>query len=346
MYNHFEFTHQFLRFLLLDRIMFQKDNIVLVTGKRGDGKSTLSISLIRGFIDMAKNEEYYNFEINKGKEEAEKKVYSLGDFKPFDFENDMAFTRADLQDLCRKTMRGFILADEAVVNVARRNSMTRANKVLHEVLTINRKNLNTLFFCMPSIEDFDLAILQYVTHWIHIDDRGVASIMLPEAKSIFGKKSWDVDGMKKLYEKFKEENPRLTKVPYWLFNNFRGYIRFGPLTAGVEREYLRIANEKKNRDTEKKFEEEMKSPEPRIPKEKMALLCSVVDKLTKCEIIDSSEYYEYCSKLEYDKTRLNKEISNILIAKGEGRSPHVIIRENKKQKEAEYVKNLEQPIFY
>lgn len=288
--------------------------------------TSLSLKLILGFNDMKRVEEHYNEQINKRAEK--KKKYSLDSLKPFNIETDMAFTRKELQELCRNNVKGFILADEAIVNVARRNSMTKANKILHEVLTINRKNCNTIFFCLPSIEDFDVSILQYVTHWIHIDDRGLGCVLLPGTKSIFGRKTWDIDGMKKIYEKFKEDNPTMVSVPYWLFSNFRGYVRFRALTSRVEERYLKIANEKKNADT---IEEEVKIKAPRITKEKSDILDKLVGRLISGDIYDSAEYYAHCAEMDFNKNRLNKEVNELLAKKGDGRTANRVIKENKKK---------------
>lgn len=327
-YRRFIFTHEFFRFLMIDRVVIKKDNIVLITGRRGSGKTSFSIKIIDGFGDFQKLEGYYNKESNVGKEE---KTYTkLGEFTPFDMERDMAFERKELQTLCKNTIRGYILADEAVVNVSRRNTMTRANKILHEILTINRKNYNTIFFCLPSIEDFDLAILQYINCWVHIDDRGLACVLLPNRKSIFGKKTWDIDHMKKVHDKYLEENPRATSVPYWLFDNFRGYIKFGQLPKALEKKYLDIANEKKNRDTD----EEDKVVKPRLDEAKTILLKEIVDKLINGEIHEPADYYKYCGELGFKKEKLNKEVNEMLAASGDGRTSTKAIKDNHQKHEA------------
>ena len=222
--------------------------------------------------------------------------------------------------------------------------MTKANRLLHEVLTINRKNSNTVFFCLPSIEDFDLSILQYVTHWIHIDDRGLGCILMPESKSIFGKKTWDVDRMKKTYDKFLEDNPTVISVPYWLFDNFRGYIRFKKLTKLVEERYLKIAHEKKNVESDT---EETKKKELRIPKEKMDILYKLADRLIKGDLSDSAEYYSHCGEMGFKKDKLNREVNEILAKKGDGRTASRVLKENKEKEEASYEKMIQdKPIIY
>jgi hypothetical protein len=190
-------------------------------------------------------------------------------------------------------------------------------------------------------------MLQYVTHWVHIDDRGLGCVMMPEAKSIFGRKVWDIDRMKKIYEKFKEDNPTVISVPYWLFDNFRGYIRFKALTKKVEETYLNVANRKKNADSEEQEEAEGSKRTPKISEEKSEILNEICDKLSGGEINDTAEYYGYCGKTEFNKTKLNKEIAEILAKRGDGRTALRIIKENKdKDKQDEDLRILHKRVIY
>lgn len=334
-YRRFVFTHVFFRFLLLDRIKNKKDNIVLISGKRGSGKTTLSIKAIMGFSDMEDTEKYYNKEKNISLDDSEKIKYTLSEFTPFNMEKHICFSKKELQTLWKEERMSFILADEAVVNANRRNSMTKANKILMEIATINRKNFNTIFFCMPSIEDFDLAILQYITHWVHIDDRGLAAVMLPNPPSLFGRKSWDIDRMKKIYEKFMEDNPSAPGVPYWLFNNFRGYIKFKALPTKVEEKYLKIATEKKNADSDEVELEENKLKRGQLPDQKKIIIEKIVKKMIEGEIVTSEDYYASSKGLEITKDKFNKEINKELFKIGDGRNFSKVISQNKNKAKSE-----------
>jgi len=320
----FVFTHEFLRFLLLDRVQLNKDNLILITGRRGAGKSTFAIKMAMGFNDVEKLVKQYNTEMNKKLEEPIE--HKIKEFEKFNFDRDIVFGKDKLQNLCENSRRGFIVSDESIGSVGRRGSMTKTNKLLHKVLTINRKNCNTIFFLLPSIEDLDLAILQYVSMWVHIDDRGLGVIMLPNKPSVFGRKSWDIDNMKKIYEKFCEKNPRVTSVPYWLFDNFRGYIKFGKLKKDVEERYLELAHTEKNKETE---EARAKVKTDTIGDEKRELIKDIAKKLINKEITDSADYYKYCGELEFKKDKLNRAVNDALNQMGEGRTSARIISENK-----------------
>lgn len=329
-YQKFRVDHNFFRFLLIDRILNRQDNIVLVTGKRASGKTTMALKQILGFSNMEANEEYYNKEKNIKCEDNERIKYDISkSFTEFDMEKHMCFSKKELQELWKNERNAFILADEAIVNANKRNSMSKANKILTEIVTINRKNFNTVFFCLPSIEDFDMSILQYITHWIHIDSRGLAAFLLPNPPSLFGRKSWDVDKMKKIYEKFLESNPSISSVPYWLFDNFRGYMQFKPLGTKIEQRYEEIAHRKKNADTDAE-NEEIKVRKNGLTQESQTKISEVAKQLLKGELESKEDYYQKATGLGITKERFNKEIGKQLINLGEGRTPIKVISDNKK----------------
>ncbi len=336
-YYKFQHSHEFFRFLITDRIEINKDNLILVTGKRGSGKSTFAIKMAMGFNDISTIEEYYNKESNKKKDEPIE--YKLEDYNSFDFERDITFTKKDFQDLCQNSRKGFIVSDESIVSIGRRNSMTKTNKALHQVLTINRKNCNTIFFCLPSIEDLDLSILQYVSMWVHVDSRGLGVVMLPNAPSVFGRKSWDVTTMSKIHEKFIEKNPNVLSPPNWIYDNFRGYITFGALSNDIEKKYLKLAHEKKNLENE---ENKKVSEKNKIDDTKKIILIDIAKKLINKEITESEEYYKYCKELGVKKEHLVRMLNDTIAEMGEGRTAFKILKDNKREAQLkEYEKNSE-----
>lgn len=185
------------RQMLLGRRANQLDNIILITGARGSGKSTMAGKILFGFDD----------------------------FDPYE---QIVYDKESMFKLIKRK-NGYVWADEAVVNAAKGNVMSRANKMLFEMQTINRDNFNIVFFAMPFVEDFDSKILQYCSAWIHIDRRGLAVLLLPMNKGIFGRRNWDLVQMKKIFDEFLKEQKGITHVPYWIYDNFRGYIKFGKL---------------------------------------------------------------------------------------------------------------------
>ncbi len=304
--------------------------MILVTGKRGSGKTTVALKQIMGFSDIETNENYYNEQKNIHVEDKEKVKYKLEGFTKFDMERHMCFGKTELQNLWKEEKRAFILADEIIVSASRRQSMTKGNKLIHEIATINRKNFNTFFLLLPSIEDLDLAILQYITHWIHVSQQGLAAVLLPNPPTLFGRGSWDIPQMKKIYEKFLEKNPTAPTVPFWLFNNFRGYILFSAMTAGVERQYDEISHRKKNQNSNEE-EEANKPRKGSLSEDKKEKIKKIADKLLNGDIAEKKDLYCNVAELEINRLRFNKEINAELLSRGDGRSTLEIMKENKKE---------------
>lgn len=250
--------------MLMKRRENQKDNIIIVTGSRGEGKSTLTGKIL------------FQFE----------------DFDPFE---SLVYSKEAMFKQVKKK-NNYVWGDESIINVAKGNVMSRSNKLLHELFTVSRSNYNIIFLCMPNIEDFDTKILQYCSMWLHVAERGLAVVMLPNNKGIFGKKNWDLIEMKKIYEEFQKQNQKVHHAPYWIFSNFRAYIRFSKLTNQQEAIINEIKDLRKNENLDKEMKEnvvtEVKSLENynRYSAKKLAEL------VLKGEIRTKEHFESYCKE--------------------------------------------------
>ena len=325
-----------LRYFVVDREEQDKDNPILLSGGRGIGKSTFFVKFASGFEDIKKLEKNCNEHLMDGQ-----KPFKLENYTPFSMERDIVYTVDELEKCCMENKKAVVGADEAVVSLSRRNSMTKVNKQLHRTMTINRKNNNTIFLLIPNIEDVDVQILQYCSMWIHIDSRGLAVVFLPNNSGIFGKKRWDLDNARKIHDKIKEDNPHISKIPYWIYSNFRGYVKFGKLSAEREERYLKLADEKKNLEAEKN--KKAKEKTPRIDTEKQGIIKSIAQKLINGEMSTTDEYYSNCGTLKFKKDKLNRAINDELLIMGEGMSAAKFLSKNrasKKTKKIEYDFNV------
>jgi len=266
--------------MLLGRRKNEKDNVILITGARGDGKSTF----------------------------AGKILFQFEDFDPY---KCMVYSKEKMFDLIREKF-GYVWADEAVVNAAKGNVMSKANKMLHEIVTINRDNYNVIFFCMPFVEDFDSKILQYISMWVHIDSRGLGVLMLPSNKGIFGKKNWDIDAMKKLFTEFQKENQGVTHVPYWIYPNFRGYIRFGKLTLKQQEITKEIKTLRKNENLEKQSQENIIVEVKQFENYNKYSAKQLTEKIAKGEIRDIESFNLTCTEMKLDKDIMERKVNSIL----------------------------------
>ena len=274
--------------MLIGRRDNEKDNIILVTGARGDGKST--------FVG--------------------KILFQFEDFDPYE---QMVYNKEDMFKLIKKK-NGYVWADEAVVNAARGNVTTRANKMLHEIVTINRDNFNMIFFCMPFVEDFDTKILQYVSMWVHIDSRGVGVVLLPSNKGIFGKRNWDIDAMKKIFDEFIRENRSALHIPYWIYPNFRGYIRFGKLTKKQEKIVKEIKTIRKNENLDKMNQEEVVSEVKQFDDYIKHSAKKIAQMIAKGEIRSMKQLEMTCTDMKLEVTQILKKCDAIFKRSGVGQT--------------------------
>jgi len=277
----------------------EKDNVILITGSRGDGKTTLTGKI-------------------------------LFQFENFDPYESMVYTKEAFFKQLKKKFN-FVWADEGVVNAAKGNVMTRANKLLFESLTINRDNYNVVFFLMPFVEDFDTKILQYCSAWIHIDSRGLGVLMLPSNKGLFGKRNWNIDAMKKLFDEFQKENNKIQHAPYWIYDNFRGYIKFGKLTEHQDQIIKEIKALRKNENLDKQSQEEVVIEVKELTNYKKYSSIKLAEMIMKGEIRDIETFKLQCTdlKLEFDETL--KKCDSILKRNNVGKTTKGLLKQYSKE---------------
>jgi hypothetical protein len=269
----------FLKEMLIKRRQNEKDNVILITGARGEGKSTL----------------------------AGKILFQFPEFNPY--ENVVYTQEAFFKELKKKN--NYVWADEGIISAAKGNVMTRANKLLHQAITINRDNYNIVFFLLPFVEDFDTKILQYVSCWLHVDTRGLAIMMLPSNKGLFGKRNWDVDQMKKIYDEFLKENAKTLHAPYWLFQNFRGYVRFGKLTKEQDIIIKEIKTLRKNESLDKEMKDEVVVEVKQMDNYNKYSAKKLADMVHIGEIRDIETFNATCTDMKLDPIDMLHKIDNI-----------------------------------
>jgi hypothetical protein len=278
----------FIKKMLIERRANEKDNIILVTGARGEGKTTFTGKIL------------FQFE----------------DFVPYE---SMVYNKEKMFELVKKK-NGYIWGDEAVVNAAKGNVMSRANKMLHEIFTINRDNFNIVFFCMPFVEDFDSKILQYVSMWVHVDSRGLGVVLLPSNKGIFGKRNWDLDAMKKIFDEFVRENSTSFHVPYWIFPNFRGYVQFGKLTPKQDEIVKGIKSMRKNENMEKEMKDNVVIDVKKSVDYIKYSAKKIAEMIGKGEIRDYKSFEKTCIEMQLDPVKVLSGCDRIFKVSGVGKT--------------------------
>lgn len=258
----------------------QFDNIVLITGARGTGKSTL----------------------------AGKILFQFEEFDPWE---SMVYSKETLFKLAKQKKK-LIWCDEAIINVSRGNVMSRANKLLHELFTISRSNYNITFLLLPSIEDFDVKILQYCSMWLNVDKRGLAVMLLPVNKGLFGRDIWDIDNMKKIYEEFKKDKKETSHIPYWVFESFRGYVKFGKLTKEQEQIINEIKDLRKNENLDKEMQEQVTIEVKEAEQTQKYVAKKLSELVIKGEIRSIEQFNKTCEEYKLNSEELIKKCDSIL----------------------------------
>lgn len=284
--------------MLLMRRDNEKDNMVLITGARGEGKSTFTGKIL------------FQFE----------------DFDPY---VSMVYSKEALFKMIKKK-KGYVWVDEAVVSAAKGNVMTRANKLLFEVSTINRDNFNIVFFCLPFIEDFDSKILQYVSVWIHIDSRGLGVMLLPSNKGLFGKRNWDITQMKKIFDEFQKENQNATHIPYWIFDNFRGYIKFGKLNQTQDVIIKEVKALRKNENSDKEMQVEVETEVKSLDNYAKYSAKKLAEYVIRGEIRDIEQFKHNCVEMKLDPEIMLKKCDSIFKNNGLGQTIKQKLKEYEK----------------
>lgn len=284
--------------MLEERQKNDLDNQILITGARRSGKSTL----------------------------ANKILFQFENYNPFE---DIVYSKEALFKQVKKK-NGNILCDESVVQVAKGNVMTRASKLLFEVTTINGENHNKVFFLMPYVEDFDSKILQYCTAWIHIDKRGLGVLLLPENKGIFGKRNWDIIQMKKIFEEFQKSNQNATHMPYWVYSNFRGYIKFGKLPKNQQEIVDQIKNVKKYENMDKTTQEQTIIQVKEVDQYAKYSAKQLAEFLIKGQIRSWEQFEVNCKDLKLSPEEMMVKCDSILKHNNVGKSTKGILREYEK----------------
>lgn len=192
-----------------------------VSGKRGDGKSTLLHKIFKSFrkdgFDQKKHQVY-----------AQKEVINLLATQTFSFCWD----------------------DEAINSGYKRDFQQAGQKILIKIITNYRDNYNMYGSALPFFYSLDKDLRELMFMHIHIIERGLAVILLPLADQIHSMDPWDSKNNIKVEEKeYKrlQKNP-LAKFRYNKFSTFAGFLYFGPMTKKEEQIYKEIKRMKRSRN--------------------------------------------------------------------------------------------------
>ena len=201
-----------------ERQLNKYDANIGVSGKRGDGKSTLLFKIFNSFKKDGFNQE-------KHQEYSRDKIINLLATQTFSYCWD----------------------DEAINSGYKRDFQHRGQKEMIKIITNYRDNFNIIGSAIPFFYSLDRDLRELIFIHIHIIERGVAIILMPLEASIHTTDPWDTKNNIKIEQ---QENARLIKNPnvkfrYNRFTTFAGFLYFGIMTPKQEKKYLKIKKKKR-----------------------------------------------------------------------------------------------------
>ena len=212
--------------LLQERQNNEFDANFVVSGDRGDGKSTV-ISKI---------------------------FYRLPNFKPW---KHQVYTRDDLINLLKNKTRTPVFDDEAINSGYKRDFQSKAQQELIKIVTAFRDNFNIYASAIPNFFSLDKDLRALVFLHIHVIERGLAVIHTPIKSIIYSEDKWDTKNNAKIEaswtNKMKKDinfKPRHNKL-----STFRGYLYFNDLTEKQKILYKEIKKTKRKPAFETKYED-------------------------------------------------------------------------------------------
>ncbi len=279
--NKIIFTLKEITTLLRERQLNEFDCNLGVSGKRGDGKSTLLFKLFNSF----KKEGFIQ-------------------------KKHQVYAQDDVIRLLATERFGFCWDDEAINSGYKRDFQKSGQKTLIKVVTNYRDNYNIYASALPFFYSLDKDLRELIFMHIHIIERGLAVIFIPLDGQIHSQDPWDTKNNMKVEQKENDRRKKNPKLPfrYHRFTTFAGYIYFGAMTDKQKAVYLKIKHEKRS----KTFNIEDKPDEVPFIHKVYQLL--IDDKLTKDGLM------QVCLSGDKKYSNVLSQLNGILKDNGEPRT--------------------------
>lgn len=245
---------------------------IIITGKRGLGKSTLAWLLAQGC--------------------------KFARFRP---RWDLVYSRKDVIRALSKRKKSIIIGDEIIQTAFNRDFYTQTNKMLVKTLTMYRDSNNLFISCIPNFASLDNQFRSLIRMRIDVVKRGIATIHTPN-KTQYTKDIWDSS----LNERIEREWLRsgVQKPKYAKLTTFRGILRFPPLSKRQQELYNSLKAEKRNQIYEE--EESEKEKEELKPVEKL------MGMLLDGKIKNKEHFDDVCEILDLTPTTTQTQLRKLM----------------------------------
>lgn len=244
------------------------DANIVVSGDRGNGKSTLIAKL----------------------------MYLTKHYNP---KKHQVYSRGDVIRLLATQKFGICFDDEAINSGYKREFASKGQQELIKIVTAYRDNFNVYASAIPNFFNLDKDLRDLVFIHIHVLERGIAVLHMPIQGRLYSVDKWDTKNNAKLEDKWnsiKAKNPDY-KTPYHRLSTFRGYIFFEDLTPKQRELYEQIKVEKR-KDSFSKYMEQPKEEDFHEKCLKLILEHKITkDGLIQMCLIDNRDYKSTLQKL-------------------------------------------------
>jgi len=264
---------------MLSRLRNEKDVLVIVTGDTGVGKSHMV-----GNFCFKKGEHEDNFVDDNGG-------------KMFIAEEDFII---DPDEFAVKmiTKKGNVLwVDEGRDSVSRRNWASALNKTIISRKNKNRKLRKIVFLLLPFEAEIDPQMAKHATIWMWVKSRGVVEVFCKRS-GVKGGSGLNIQSILAREEKYFKENPKATIAFPAIHPEFIGRMKFGKLTANLEKRYNELVEMKKA--TGELSDEEKERFGIAIVKDPKVVVIEAIQKIKDGEIKDKKALWTEMEKMDGD----------------------------------------------
>lgn len=245
--------------MIVKMLLLKFDSFIVISGKRGLGKSTLGIQIARKVSRLMRrisNDETLPPDV---RELAAKYKYSLRKNTLYKVDDVIKFFNG---------WNGIGVGDEMINVSFSRDFYKESSKDLIKIINMNRDHRNLFIACVPTFKSLDTQIRGLTKMHINIRERGFGVIMLPN-KTMFSNDIWDMSLNEKIERKWIEKKSK--KIPYTRLTTYRGWIKFPPLKEKYEEKYIQIKTEQRNVIAKEEMEIDKEENDPVTNAVKMLL---------------------------------------------------------------------------
>lgn len=258
------------------------DGNIVVSGERGNGKSTLI------------NKIFYRFNC----------------FSPW---KHQVYNGSDVIKLLKNQTFGLCWDDEAINSGYKRNWQDKTQQELIKILTAYRDSFNVYASAIPNFFSLDKDLRDLYFIHLHVIERGIAIVHMSLQGRLYSQDKWDAKYNAKVEDSWgkRMQKDARFKPPYHKLTTFRGYLFFGDVTPKQKELYKEIKK--------KKREDAFMTDEERAQKKEVSFIDKVYGLLVQHKL--TSEGIAQMCLLEGKKySSISSSLNRILKDKGENKT--------------------------